>query len=177
VLTKSIKSIMEEEESVVCTICLEDIPENNSHSLDGCDHKFHASCIINWMQRGHLSCPSCRQDLLRADPEDGLSPMTLRERAKYLRSTVARRTSAPLELKRLVEKIRKAEEKEREVGREYNEFRRTHSETMKRLGCLRTQKYNARRRAYNLKRLLGMFTAPGIELPPIFVRPDRRYYD
>jgi hypothetical protein len=147
------------------------------HILDGCDHKFHASCIINWMQRGHLSCPSCRQDLLRVDPEDGLAPMTLRERAKYLRSTVARRTTAPPELKRLVEKIRKAEEKEREIGREYTEFRRTHSATMKRLGGLRAKKYNARRRAYNLKRLLGMFTAPGIELPPILVRPDRRYYD
>jgi hypothetical protein len=162
-----------EEEEETCTICLEHVTDTDSHSLDGCDHKFHSTCIINWMQRGHLSCPTCRQDLLRVDPEDGLSPLALRQRASYLRNTVARRTTAPLELKRLVSKIRKAEEKEREIGSECIEFRREHSEALNTMRRLRTRRYSARRRANDLKCLLGLFTAPGIELPPIL--SNRRF--
>jgi hypothetical protein len=79
-------------------------------------------------------------------------------------------------LKRLVERIRRTETQERDIGREYREFKRENSAAIKRMGCLRTRLYNARRRAYNLKRVLGLFTAPGLELPPLLYQGNNPHY-
>ena len=101
-----------------CAVCLGEVEEdgdennNNAYSFD-CAHRFHATCIVDWLRQGNLSCPTCRSDV----STDHLDHYTVRERAKYLRSTVARRKSAPADLKRLVESVRRAEELERAARR------------------------------------------------------------
>lgn len=152
-----------------CAVCLENIEQRDCHSIDGCAHKFHASCIIAWLRRGNLSCPTCRLNLRQE--ESSIPAMAIRERAKFLRSTVARRASAPVELKRLVEKIQTAEEKERRCSREASEYRREHSEVMRTYTNKRMKRFNARRRVFQLQRLLGLYQDAELQLPALVVRP------
>ena len=42
-----------------CAICLEDFgPKAKAKQLP-CEHLFHESCVIEWLER-HNSCPVCR---------------------------------------------------------------------------------------------------------------------
>ena len=148
-----------------CAICLEEVESGSAHTLD-CEHVFHAECIIGWLRRGNLSCPSCRTDL--HDNTQHIPAMAIRERARYLR-VIARRKNAPMELKRLVEKVRAAENKERERCREAAQYDRLHREVMKASRRLRGMRWMARHRVYCLKRLLGIFECEGFPLPALSV--------
>ena len=148
-----------------CAICLEEVDTGSTHTLD-CEHVFHAECIIGWLRRGNLSCPSCRADL--HDNTQHIPAMAIRERARYLR-VIARRKNAPLELKRLVEKVRAAENKERERSRESAEYDRLNREVMKASRRLRGRRWTARHRVIRLKRLLGIFECEGFPLPALSV--------
>ncbi len=50
----------------ICTICQEDITENQPFTRLRCsetvNHLFHKQCIIPWI-KNHSSCPTCRADL------------------------------------------------------------------------------------------------------------------
>ncbi|KAK7274384.1 hypothetical protein RIF29_15469 [Crotalaria pallida] len=48
------------EEEDVCPICLEEYDVENPKNLTNCDHHFHLSCILEWMERSD-SCPICDQ--------------------------------------------------------------------------------------------------------------------
>ncbi|XP_057965626.1 uncharacterized protein LOC131156179 [Malania oleifera] len=50
----------EEEEGVVCAVCLDEIEDGAECSRLGCSHLFHYDCILPWLQRQHDSCPMCR---------------------------------------------------------------------------------------------------------------------
>ena len=159
------------DEITCCSICLEEI-NGDSHTLDGCDHTFHARCIINWLRRGNLACPLCRCDLHRA--EENIDGMALRERASYLRA-FSRRSCAPVELKRLVAKLQKAEKKERESKRDYRDYRHEHREIIKKSRQKSCKRYTAHRKVSSLKRLLGLYQSPGLQLPALNVRPHDPY--
>ncbi|KAE9605389.1 putative transcription factor C2H2 family [Lupinus albus] len=51
------------EEEDVCPICLEEYDVENPKNLTNCDHQFHLSCILEWMERSD-SCPICDQDMI-----------------------------------------------------------------------------------------------------------------
>ena len=154
-------------EAATCPICLEDVGEADGHTLDGCNHRFHAGCLIPWLRGGNLTCPSCRTDL-RQVSVDFRMQLTLRERSKYVRSK-ARSASAPPELKRMVEQLRKSEVKQKEATREYREYKRLHSDILKKHNRLRNNQYSTRRQVSQRKRLLGLFEAPGMQLPALVV--------
>ncbi|RDX97241.1 putative E3 ubiquitin-protein ligase RHB1A, partial [Mucuna pruriens] len=48
------------EEEDVCPICLEEYDVENPRNLTKCEHHFHLSCILEWMERSD-SCPICDQ--------------------------------------------------------------------------------------------------------------------
>ena len=48
-----------------CTICLEELGERNTTTLE-CGHSFHYRCIFQWNTQ-HNSCPFCRQPI---NPDD-----------------------------------------------------------------------------------------------------------
>ena len=59
----------------MCAICLEALDDDTAVPLS-CTHKFHASCIVPWLQQGNRSCPTCRdkpprQSLGEHDESDG----------------------------------------------------------------------------------------------------------
>ncbi|KAM7472222.1 hypothetical protein LguiA_010405 [Lonicera macranthoides] len=50
------------EEEDVCPTCLEDYDEENPRISTKCNHHFHLSCILEWMERSD-TCPICNQDM------------------------------------------------------------------------------------------------------------------
>ncbi|KAK7340275.1 hypothetical protein VNO77_20977 [Canavalia gladiata] len=54
------------EEEDVCPICLEEYGVENPRNLTKCEHHFHLSCILEWMERSD-SCPICDQMMVAAD--------------------------------------------------------------------------------------------------------------
>ena len=68
--------------------------------------RFHSRCVIQWMQRGNLSCPTCRRD--HQDHSQSIPSFALFERASHIRRTLGRRVNAPSSLKRLIKKLKDA---------------------------------------------------------------------
>ena len=45
-----------------CCICLDKFEENNTSIILECSHRFHRSCISNWLKK-ELNCPLCRKNI------------------------------------------------------------------------------------------------------------------
>ncbi|MQM16587.1 hypothetical protein Taro_049544, partial [Colocasia esculenta] len=58
--------IVKVEENLSCSVCLEDFDLGAEAKQMPCKHRFHASCIIPWLEL-HSSCPVCRFEI----PADG----------------------------------------------------------------------------------------------------------
>ena len=50
------------DDSLRCTICLEDIVDGSVMRLLPCTHKFHRDCIDSWLKQ-RAACPSCQYEL------------------------------------------------------------------------------------------------------------------
>lgn len=50
------------EEEDVCPTCFEDYDTENPRIVTKCNHQFHLSCILEWMERSH-TCPICCQEM------------------------------------------------------------------------------------------------------------------
>lgn len=50
-----------------CAICLSDFEEGDKLRVMRCSHRFHKSCVDEWL-RVNASCPSCRMDISGAAP-------------------------------------------------------------------------------------------------------------
>ena len=161
---------MENPEDDVCAVCMESLGTENVHAMDVCGHRFHCGCIIGWLQRGHLSCPTCRGDLHRH--AESISGMALHERAKHIRRTVGRRASAPAELKRIIASVKRAEAAEREHRRTVKEFRTRHRDTLKEYDALRRKSWTTSRATRRSLRLLGLYSSPNVPLPALMVVGD-----
>lgn len=148
-----------------CCICLEAMDDDaTTHTIDGCGHAFHASCLITWMRQGRMSCPACRHDLA-AQNMDG---MTVRARARHIRAK-ARNARAPEELKRLVQIVRRAEQKEKDHAAEMRAFQREHKDVLSKVQTMRTRRWMASRKVMELMRALGTYHSTEFPLPPLVV--------
>nr|GMC87314.1 probable E3 ubiquitin-protein ligase RHB1A [Ipomoea batatas] len=56
-----VPSLQEEED--VCPTCLEEYDEENPKIITQCEHHFHLSCILEWMERSD-TCPVCDQEMV-----------------------------------------------------------------------------------------------------------------
>ena len=62
-----------------CTICLEEMQEEDSKKIFSCVHLFHGACIGKWLET-HTTCPNCRVTLLSDKTEQPTAQeMTLEE--------------------------------------------------------------------------------------------------
>ena len=159
-------AVWDEMDTNLCTVCLDDLNEEHSHTLDACGHSFHSHCLIRWFQRGNLSCPTCRSD---AHEENALPCMALQDRASYIRRTIGRRATAPAELKALISKLRDAEQRQRDRQREYTNFRRTHTIILKQMHALRAKRFSSWRAVRKYQRLVGLYQCPSFTLPSLVV--------
>lgn len=160
---------MPDGEEDVCVVCMESLASEHVHTMDGCGHCFHSKCIIEWMQRGHLNCPTCRGSLRHQ--ENAIPHMALHERARHIRRTLGRRRNVPNDLRRLLARVRAAEEAERDVKRAEREFRREHGSVIQQYRSFRTRRWSMSRRTRAAERLLGLYQAPGYQLPGLMVQP------
>lgn len=54
------------EETLQCSVCLDDFEIGTEAKLMPCKHKFHSDCLFPWLEL-HSSCPVCRYQLPAAD--------------------------------------------------------------------------------------------------------------
>nr|XP_043613646.1 E3 ubiquitin-protein ligase SIRP1-like [Erigeron canadensis] len=59
-------TVIIEEDSVQCAVCLEDVEVGNEAKEMPCKHRFHGYCILPWLEL-HSSCPVCRYQLPPSD--------------------------------------------------------------------------------------------------------------
>lgn len=57
------------EEVVSCSVCLDDLELGSQAKKMPCEHKFHSSCILPWLEL-HSSCPVCRFELPSDETKD-----------------------------------------------------------------------------------------------------------
>lgn len=55
--------VLATEEEDVCPTCLEDYDLENPRIVTKCEHHFHLSCILEWMERSD-TCPICDQIMM-----------------------------------------------------------------------------------------------------------------
>ncbi|KAM1230627.1 hypothetical protein ACFX2I_040754 [Malus domestica] len=55
--------VLEKEDEDVCPICLEEYETENPKFITKCEHHYHLSCILQWMERSD-SCPICDQEVI-----------------------------------------------------------------------------------------------------------------
>ncbi|KAH6812087.1 hypothetical protein C2S51_025849 [Perilla frutescens var. frutescens] len=55
------------DEEDVCPTCLEDYDSDNPKIMTKCNHHFHLSCILEWMERSD-TCPICDQEMIYESP-------------------------------------------------------------------------------------------------------------
>ncbi|KAF9668982.1 hypothetical protein SADUNF_Sadunf14G0060100 [Salix dunnii] len=60
-LHENVASATEEEDA--CPICLEEYDLENPKHMTNCEHHFHLSCILEWMERSD-TCPICDQEVI-----------------------------------------------------------------------------------------------------------------
>lgn len=151
-----------------CPVCLDHLSSEDEYTMDGCGHKFHPGCIIGWMRRGNLSCPTCRTDLRIA--EESIPRMWIRERAKFLRKTFGRRRSAPPVLKSLISDVQKSERSLSEVKTRIKKHARENRDVLRQMSCLNRKKHSAWMKLRDKERLLGLFQCPELTLPSLVIQ-------
>ena len=46
-----------------CSICLDEIRENERYELLRCPHFYHKKCILQWLEKSN-TCPECRSSII-----------------------------------------------------------------------------------------------------------------
>lgn len=59
------------DEEDACPICLEEYDTENPKMFTSCEHDFHLSCLLEWMERSDL-CPVCDKEMIFDHPDDQL---------------------------------------------------------------------------------------------------------
>ena len=67
----------EEKQLATCTICMEEIKENEIAKIDSCEHKFCFRCINNWATKYKNSCPNCKKKFNKIEVEENGVKKTL----------------------------------------------------------------------------------------------------
>lgn len=82
----------DETEHVVCTICLEEMEENEPVPNLVCGHRFHDTCPQGWLAVGSI-CPVCRQPNPMQEGEIRQVELNLAEAFELLRVIFRRQRS------------------------------------------------------------------------------------
>lgn len=59
---EALPNVLIEENSVQCSVCLDDFEAGTEAKEMPCKHRFHSKCIMPWLEL-HSSCPVCRFEL------------------------------------------------------------------------------------------------------------------
>lgn len=107
-----------------CSICLEDLSDNVT-TLEDCQHKFHANCIVQWFRSQHTSCPECR-----GEPNRVMCKKSALVRFKYLKKQLKKKKDNKLlqnafkKLERLKFNIRSRAEKRKAMREDIKQLKK-----------------------------------------------------
>lgn len=101
--------------SDVCSICHADLTDG--YELPDCGHRYHMNCIVQWFRSYSSRCPLC-------NGEPSVADVGWRDRYNAARAH-ANSGSATVEMRRVLWKLRRAEEKLRDALRERAVWART----------------------------------------------------
>mgnify|MGYP003705913475 CR=1 FL=1 len=96
----------------VCSICLDNLNNEQIYKLPECGHQFHTNCIFHWLRCGHNKCPYCNNTGLTNSVTDdtyGSSYSYYNEDQYNVLRRFSRNKNAPSELKILVQQLKKLE--------------------------------------------------------------------
>ena len=141
-------------EHETCMICHCEM--EGSLQLEGCEHSFHAECIIKWF-RSDVSngrCPMCNQ----VGPQysnmfDRFAVM------KHLRR-VARQKNAPKRLVKLYKQLREAEKGHVAAKKKITEMRRQYKKEFSAYGKLRIQESKLYSKCLRIQRMMRTLPMP-----------------
>lgn len=51
----------EEDSQLLCSICHENLIENDQNTTTSCNHVYHSICLNRWLSQGNNTCPICRE--------------------------------------------------------------------------------------------------------------------
>lgn len=168
-ITRKMSSSMDAEDCE-CVICQEEctaVEEDPTCITIECGHRFHCRCLLHWTRMGNMSCPLCRRSTAVERPLNALGYMTVQARAAYLRRTMGRRKTCPVELRRLLEKEKKARKRLTAATRALGTHRRQHRDTIRKERRLRRQVFEARFAISTCARLIGVFQHADCLLPDL----------
>ena len=143
-----------------CSICLDNLTNEQIYELPECGHKFHTNCIFHWLRCGHNKCPNCNNsglnNSLTDDSESDYYHSYNRDQYIILRR-FSRNKNAPLELKKLVQQLKKLELKHSSICKEIKQlknkkgvFKELKSSNNKKIAA----KYNINYRIHKIKKTM-----------------------
>ena len=140
----------------ICSICLDNLNKEQIYKLPECGHIYHTNCIMQWMRAGHNKCPYCG-NLGSNHPntdDTGCIYYCFNKDQYIVLRQFSRRKEAPPQLKKQVEHLKKLEQKQRDINKNYNEvlLKKGQFKELNRLYCkARAKKFSISRRIRKLK--------------------------
>ena len=151
---------MEENNTIdQCPICLENISDN-SYTLE-CNHKYHTECIVKWFRNNNNTCPLCKDIQYYSNLSYWIKIETIQEIKK-----LGRRKTCPDGIKKILNKIKKVKEEEKNFRKFFIEFKNKYKEIIKDFINMRKKKYKFSRDISRYERQLLHFIA----ISPIYIK-------
>jgi hypothetical protein len=107
-----------------CSICLDDLNNEQTYQLPECSHKYHTNCIMQWMRSGNCKCPYCGnlgEGLHENNEEQSNYSFYSKDRYIVLRQ-FSKQKDAPIILKKLFIQLKKLELKDKNYGKNIKEI-------------------------------------------------------
>ena len=118
-----------ESDTEICPIC-QDSLTGELYTLPECNHTFHTNCIMTWFRAptGNSKCPLCNHSginkLQHLKDADYYSKHSALINYSFMRK-YSKNKNAPKELKKMVEKLKKVEERKKNHMEEFKNFKKT----------------------------------------------------
>ena len=123
-----------------CAICLCEMNEDESiYTIPECNHKFHTNCALQWYrQTNQTNCPLCRST---PDIWPGIN-IGSRDGRIRLWKRLGRRKTCPKEVKKALDRLKRADENHKKAVREWLDYKKEHKEFMKTFNKMRNARWN-----------------------------------
>ena len=156
---------VEDSNTNVCCICLDEVSADTSYKLEQCGHLFHTNCIVRNIQQGNIACPCCRKlppfvsnvcdsyDLR----EDLIDEYNEEQKRKIFKKATRLVTSGEsskgltkvvMSYKKVYDKIKELKQKNKEIKKKYAEM----NKEVRALECEEEKEYRDVRKKYDIKR-------------------------